>query len=74
MAPVTVEDTGTGIAAQALPHVFDRFYRAPGGRGDGFGIGLAIVKKICDRYGWRIAVDSAGGTGGTCVMLGLDPR
>lgn len=66
-----IEDTGTGIAAQALPHVFERFYRAPGGRGDGFGMGLAIVKKICDRYGWRIAVDSAEGKG-TRVLLGLD--
>jgi signal transduction histidine kinase len=66
-----IEDTGTGIAAQALPHVFERFYRAPGGRGDGFGMGLAIVKKICDRYGWRIEVDSAEGKG-TCVLLGLD--
>ncbi|MFC5548507.1 sensor histidine kinase [Massilia aerilata] len=66
-----IEDTGTGIAAQALPHVFERFYRAPGGRGDGFGMGLAIVKKICDRYGWRIAVDSAEGQG-TRVLLGLN--
>jgi signal transduction histidine kinase len=66
-----IEDTGTGIAAQALPHVFERFYRALGGRGDGFGMGLAIVKKICDRYGWHIEVDSAEGQG-TRVLLGLD--
>lgn len=70
---LSVEDTGSGIAPQALPHVFERFYRAPGGRGDGFGIGLAIVKKICDRYGWRIAVESAEGTG-TRVLLGLESR
>jgi hypothetical protein len=70
---LTVEDTGSGIAPQALPHVFERFYRAPGGRGDGFGIGLAIVKKICDRYGWRIAVESAEGTG-TRVLLGMESR
>ncbi|MGJ7918081.1 sensor histidine kinase [Massilia sp. LXY-6] len=68
-----VEDTGSGIDPQALPHVFERFYRAPGGRGDGFGIGLAIVKKICDRYGWRIAVESAEGSG-TRVLLGLEAR
>jgi signal transduction histidine kinase len=68
-----VEDTGTGIAPQALPHVFERFYRAPGGRADGFGIGLAIVKKICDRYGWSIAVESGPGAG-TRVLLGLESR
>ena len=65
-----IEDTGTGIAAEALPHLFERFYRAPGGRGDGFGMGLAIVRQICDRYGWRIEVDSAVGQG-TRVLLEL---
>jgi signal transduction histidine kinase len=70
---LTVADTGSGIPVEALPHVFERFYRAPGGRGDGFGIGLAIVKRICDRYGWRITVDSAAGTG-TRIMLVLDGR
>jgi signal transduction histidine kinase len=68
-----IEDTGTGIAAEALPHLFERFYRAPGGGPDGFGIGLAIVKKICDRHGWRIAVESTPGAG-TRVMLGLETR
>lgn len=67
---LSVEDTGSGIAADALPHVFERFYRAPGGRGDGFGIGLAIVKKICERCGWQIEVRSAEGTG-TRVLLDL---
>jgi signal transduction histidine kinase len=66
-----VEDTGSGIDPQALPHVFERFYRAPGGGPDGVGIGLAIVKEICDRYGWRIAVESAEGTG-TRILLGLE--
>jgi signal transduction histidine kinase len=74
-----VEDTGTGIAPEVLPHVFERFYRAPGGRPDGLGIGLAIVKKICERHGWSIAVESAvqagkraDGSIGTRVLLGLD--
>jgi signal transduction histidine kinase len=67
---LSVDDTGSGIAADALPHVFERFYRAPGGRGDGFGIGLAIVKKICERCGWQIEVHSAEGAG-THVLLGL---
>jgi signal transduction histidine kinase len=68
-----IEDTGSGIPAEALPHLFERFYRAPGGGPDGVGIGLAIVRKICERYGWRIAVDSAEGAG-TRVMLGLETQ
>lgn len=55
-----IEDTGAGIAPQALPNAFDRFYQAglqqtPTG---GLGIGLSIVKKICDRYGWVIELHS----------------
>lgn len=67
-----IEDTGSGIAADALPYVLERFYRAPDGREGGFGLGLAIVKKICDRYGWPIRIDSKPGAG-TCVTLGLRP-
>lgn len=67
-----IDDTGAGIEAQALPHVFDRFYRAgdavsPAG---GYGIGLAIVGKICARYGWTITIDSEPGRG-TGVSLHL---
>lgn len=67
-----IEDTGPGIPEHALPHVFDRFYQA--GRTQaaerGFGIGLAIVKKICDRYGWQIELDSKPARG-TRVSLRL---
>lgn len=67
-----IEDTGPGIPAHALPHVFDRLFQArpreTGARG--FGIGLAIVKKICDRYEWPIQLESKPGEG-TCVSVGL---
>jgi signal transduction histidine kinase len=72
-----IEDTGCGIAPEVMPHVFERFYRAPGGRPDGLGIGLAIVKKICERHGWQIALESAAeadSKGGTRVLLGLEAR
>lgn len=62
-----IEDTGSGIAPDALPHIFERHYRAAP---EGFGIGLALVKRICDRYGWRIEVESGVGSG-TRVRLGL---
>lgn len=69
-----IDDTGAGIAAQALPHVFDRFYRAQDAalQAPGHGIGLTIVRKICVRYGWAIAIDSEPGRG-TCVSLQLPP-
>jgi len=65
-----IEDSGSGIAPEALPHVFERFYRATGAQQKGFGLGLAIVRKICERYGWQVAVDSRPGAG-TRVTLDL---
>lgn len=68
-----VEDSGSGISPEAIANVFKRFYRATLGPDDsGFGIGLAIVKKICDRYRWGIELDSALNHG-TCVSLALPP-
>ncbi|ENH6341103.1 HAMP domain-containing histidine kinase [Burkholderia vietnamiensis] len=67
-----IEDTGPGIPEHALPHVFDRFYQADRTHvaERGFGIGLAIVKKICGRYGWQIKLESEPGRG-TRVSLRL---
>lgn len=67
-----IEDSGSGIPAHALPHVFDRFYQAgePRTPTPGVGIGLSIVKKICNRYGWSIEISSERGKG-TCVSLRL---
>jgi two-component system, OmpR family, phosphate regulon sensor histidine kinase PhoR len=61
-----VKDQGPGIAAADLPHLFEMFYR--GGReGDnqGFGLGLAAVKRIIDAHGGRVWVDTAPGRGCT---------
>jgi len=65
----TVADTGEGIAAEHLPHLFERFYRADAardrGRG-GSGIGLAIVRALVHEHGGRVAAHSEGlGTGAT---------
>jgi signal transduction histidine kinase len=67
-----IDDTGSGIAKEALPHVFDRYYRAAPEQTEarGFGIGLSIVKKICDRYGWAIRLESEPHQG-TRVSLSL---
>jgi signal transduction histidine kinase len=66
-----VEDTGIGIEADQLPHIFDRFYRgdpartrgAPGVGSDGAGLGLAIARWIADRHGAQIRVSSVPGAG-----------
>jgi len=70
---LTVRDHGPGIPADALPHVFDRFYRADQARGlPGSGLGLAIVKQVADSHGGRVEVANAAG-GGTLASLQLPP-
>jgi signal transduction histidine kinase len=60
---VTIADTGVGIPWQEQPHIFERAYRAHKGNNDGVGLGLFIVKRLCERYGWRIDVESIEGKG-----------
>ncbi len=62
---VGVEDTGMGIAAEDLPHIFERFYRTDRSRGRtaGSGLGLAICKWIADAHGGRLEVESQVGVG-----------
>jgi two-component system sensor histidine kinase BaeS len=56
---LTVSDTGIGIPAEHLPHVFDRFYKADRSRSQsGSGLGLSIVKAIIERHGGTVAVRS----------------
>jgi signal transduction histidine kinase len=56
---VVVEDTGPGIAPEDVSRIFDPFYRAPGVRAAGTGIGLATVRRIIEAHGGTIEVDSA---------------
>jgi heavy metal sensor kinase len=65
-AILEVSDNGAGISAHALPHVFERFYRADKARSrnsGGAGLGLAIVKAICTAHGAEIKVSSKEGQG-----------
>lgn len=62
----SVQDTGTGIAAEHLNHLFERFYRVPGqDENSGVGLGLAIVKEIVHVHGGEVGVDSEVGKGST---------
>ena len=61
---IDVEDNGTGIASEHLPHVFERFYKADRSRRDGgSGLGLAIVKHLVQAHGGDVSVDSVEGEG-----------
>jgi two-component system sensor histidine kinase MprB len=68
---LTVRDHGPGIAPADLPHVFDRFYRAPLARGvPGSGLGLAIVRQVAESHGGTIQAESPA-DGGTLMRLRL---
>lgn len=58
-----VRDQGPGIPAGSLPHIFDRFYRAPGQTKTGAGLGLAIAREIVVAHGGTIACTSEDGRG-----------
>jgi signal transduction histidine kinase len=59
----TIADTGRGIPASALPHVFDRYWRADPTSGEGSGLGLYIAKGIVEAHGGALSVESCDGAG-----------
>ena len=67
---VVVRDRGAGIAPAELAQVFERRWRS--GPGAGHGLGLHIVRRICDRQGWALELDSAPGQG-TAVTVRFEP-
>ena len=68
---VTVRDHGPGIDAADLPHIFDRFYRAPAARRTpGSGLGLAIARQAAEAHGGTVTASAAPG-GGALLALRL---
>ena len=66
-----MRDTGTGIPAHELPHLFERFRRVDGARGrsfEGSGIGLALVQELVKLHGGDIGVQSEVGSGSTFTI------
>ena len=78
-ATITVADTGAGITAEHLPHIFERFYRADASRSretGGSGLGLAITKHLVEAHGGTIEARSTQGAGATFTIRlpQADPR
>jgi two-component system, OmpR family, sensor histidine kinase BaeS len=65
---ITVSDTGSGIAPDVLPRIFDRFFRS--GDSGGSGLGLPIARSLVEAHGGSIEAESAAG-GGTTVRVQL---
>jgi signal transduction histidine kinase len=64
-----VHDTGVGIPTTQRERIFDRFYQADSAHASGgFGLGLALVKRIADLHGWTIAVRGSEGKGTTFIV------
>jgi two-component system, OmpR family, sensor histidine kinase BaeS len=69
---ISVKDTGEGIAAENLPHLFERFYRVESSRArseGGAGLGLAIVRQLVEAHGGQVKVESQVGKGSTFYVL-----
>jgi signal transduction histidine kinase len=68
-----IGDTGRGIAEEKLGRIFQRHYKGDESRGEG--IGLSLTKRICDRYGWDLTVESCSGCGtAVCLRFGAASR
>ena len=64
---LTVHDTGIGIRGEEIGKVFQKHFKGTGSTGSG--IGLSLVKRICDRYGWEIIISSTEGQGTTAQLI-----
>ncbi|HNP35868.1 MAG TPA: HAMP domain-containing sensor histidine kinase [Woeseiaceae bacterium] len=70
---ISVIDTGVGIDVPDQSQLFERHVR--GNTGDGAGLGLSIVQRICERYGWTVRVDSTPGQGSRfTVWFNIDQK
>jgi signal transduction histidine kinase len=65
---IEVRDTGIGMAPETLIKAFDPFYRADPGREEGRGMGLSIVRRLGERFGWPVSLESQPGKGTVAII------
>ena len=71
---ISVRNTGEDISSEDMPYIFEPFYRGTKTRREtGFGLGLASVKSIVSRHGWKIHVHSKDGTTVFTVRIPIRP-
>ena len=67
---LSITDTGKGIPKEEQEKIWERFFQGSVARsGEGFGIGLSLVKKIADNHGWQLRVKSEEGKGTTFQVV-----
>ena len=64
----TVIDSGIGISAEDEKEIFNPFFRSEGARGDGLGLGLSLVKRICIHQGWSVEMKNNENQGSTFIV------
>ena len=65
---VVVRDTGIGMSPETLARIFEPFFRAEPERKQGHGLGMPIVHRLCERFGWKIELESLPGQGTTVTV------
>ena len=65
---VLVNDSGIGMSAESLQRAYDPFYRADQANPSGRGMGLSIVRRLGERFGWPVSLESASGIGTTATI------
>lgn len=65
---VQIADTGPGVGAHEAPKLFERGVRGEGAAGGGAGLGLAIVRRLCELYGWRVTLAPREGGGAVATL------
>ena len=65
---VSIRDTGVGMAAEKIEEMFRPFVRGEGNHRSGHGVGLTIVRRLSDRFGWPISILSQPGVGTTVII------